>query len=91
MDGGAPLKLFDTPQTFRANTVWSPDGRALYSLDNRSGVANVWAQPLDGSPPHAVTDFRTEGVIAYDFARDGRLACARGIETTGVVLIKDFR
>ena len=91
LDGGPPLKLFDTPQTFRANTVWSPDGRALYFLDSRNGVANVWAQPVDGGPPRAVTDFKTEGVIAYDFARDGRLACARGVETSGVVLVKDFR
>jgi Tol biopolymer transport system component/DNA-binding winged helix-turn-helix (wHTH) protein len=91
MDGGAPLKQFDLPQTFRANTVWSPDGRALDYLTNDGGVANVWAQPLDGSAPHQVTDFKTESVIAYDWARDGRLACARGVETTGVVLIKDFQ
>jgi Tol biopolymer transport system component len=91
MDGGAPLKLFDLPQTFRANTVWSPDGRALDYLTNDGGVGNIWAQPLDGGAPRQVTDFKTESIIAYDWARDGRLACARGVETTGVVLIKDFQ
>ncbi|PYS92416.1 MAG: hypothetical protein DMF64_09025 [Acidobacteria bacterium] len=91
IDGGAPLKLFDVPQTFRANTVWSPDGRAIHFLDNRAGPANIWAQPLDGGAPRQVTDFKTDGVLAYDWSRDGTLACARGIETTGVVIIKDFR
>ena len=85
------MKLFDVPQTFRANTVWSPDGRAIHFLDNRAGPANIWAQPLDGGAPRQVTDFKTDGVLAYDWSRDGTLACARGIETTGVVLIKDFR
>jgi hypothetical protein len=28
--------------------------------------------------------------VGIRLARDGRLACARGVETTGVVLIKDF-
>ena len=91
LDGGAPQKLFDVPPTFRANTVWSPDGRAINFLDNRTGIGNIWAQPLDGGPPRQVTDFKTDGVLAYDWSRDGTLACARGIETTGVVLIKDFR
>jgi Tol biopolymer transport system component/DNA-binding winged helix-turn-helix (wHTH) protein len=91
IDGGQPVKTFDLPTTFRANIVWSADGRAIHYLDARAGVTNIWAQPLDGSAPRPVTDFKTEGVIAYDWARDGRLACARGIENTGVVLIRDFR
>ena len=89
--GGAPLKLFDLPPSFRANTVFAPDGRAIYFLDNRGGISNIWAQPLDGSAPRPVTNFKTEGVLAYDWSRAGMLACARGVETTGVVLIRDFR
>jgi Tol biopolymer transport system component/DNA-binding winged helix-turn-helix (wHTH) protein len=91
IDGGPPQKLFDLSQTFRANTVWSPDGRAIYFLDNRTGSGNIWAQPLDGSAPRQVTDFKTDGVVAYDWSREGTLACARGNETTGVVIIKDFK
>ncbi|HEX8071284.1 MAG TPA: winged helix-turn-helix domain-containing protein [Pyrinomonadaceae bacterium] len=91
MDGGRPVKTFDLPETFRANVVWSADGRAIHYLDGRGSVPNIWAQPLDGGAPRPVTDFKTEGVIAYDWARDGRLACARGVETVGVVLIRDFR
>jgi eukaryotic-like serine/threonine-protein kinase len=91
INGGAPLKLFALPPTFRANTVFAPDGRAVYFLDARSGVSNIWAQPLDGSAPRAVTSFKTEGILAYDWSRAGTLACARGIETTGVVLIRDFK
>jgi Tol biopolymer transport system component/DNA-binding winged helix-turn-helix (wHTH) protein len=89
--GGAPLKLFALPPTFRANTVFAPDGRAIYFLDGRAGNSNIWAQPLDGSAPRAVTSFKSEGILAYDWSRAGMLACARGVETTGVVLIRAFK
>ncbi|MGH9900472.1 MAG: winged helix-turn-helix domain-containing protein [Pyrinomonadaceae bacterium] len=92
IEGGAPVKLFDLPSNFRANTVFMPDGRGVSYIANRDGVNNLWMQPLDGGPPKQLTDFKTEGVIAYDWSRDGRrLACSRGVETTSVVMIKDFR
>jgi Tol biopolymer transport system component len=92
IEGGPPIKLFDFDQTFRANVVWMPDNRGLAYLDARSGTSNVWMQPLGGGKPVQLTDFKTDGVAAYDFSRDGKqLVAARSAETTGVVLIRDFR
>ena len=44
---------------------WSPDGRILYFVSNRTGVANVWGRRFDpstGTPigePFPVTSFRS--------------------------------
>src|SRR2546423_984759 len=86
------VKLTRLPVNGRAvAAIISPDGRAIYYLDGRAGISNIWAQPVDGSASRQVTNFKTGSVIAYDWSRTGTLACARGIETTGVVLIRDFK
>lgn len=91
VDGGEPTKLFDIPPSFRANTVWLPDNRGIAFLDSRDGTANVWMQPLAGGKHVKLTDFKTDGVAAYDWSRDNRLVATRSVETTSVVLIRDFR
>jgi Tol biopolymer transport system component/DNA-binding winged helix-turn-helix (wHTH) protein len=92
IEGGRPTKLFDIDApTFRANTVWLPDNRGIAFLDERTGVRNVWMQPLDGGKPVQLTDFKSDGVAGYDWSRDGRLAASRSVETTSVILIRDFR
>ncbi|HYH87342.1 MAG TPA: winged helix-turn-helix domain-containing protein, partial [Pyrinomonadaceae bacterium] len=91
IDGGEPTKLFDIQPSFRANTVWLPDNRGIAFLDSRDGTTNVWMQPLAGGKHVKLTDFQNDGVAAYDWSRDGRLAATRSVETTSVVLIRDFR
>ncbi|HEV3470182.1 MAG TPA: winged helix-turn-helix domain-containing protein [Pyrinomonadaceae bacterium] len=92
IDGGEPVKLFDTSPTFRMNTVWLPDNRGIAYLDARDGTSNIWMQPLAGGQPVRLTDFTSDGVTAYDFSRDGKqLVVTRTAETTGIVLIQDFK
>jgi Tol biopolymer transport system component/DNA-binding winged helix-turn-helix (wHTH) protein len=91
IEGGEPTRLFDIPSSFRANTVWLPDNRGIAFLDSRTGTTNVWMQPLSGGKPVQLTDFKTDNIAAFDWSRDNRLAATRSVETTGVVLIKDFR
>lgn len=89
--GGEPLKTFALSPNFRANTLWSADSRAVTYLDSAGGVTNIWAQPLDGSPPKQLTHFKADGVGAYGWSNDGKqLVASRASETTSVVLIKDF-
>jgi Tol biopolymer transport system component/DNA-binding winged helix-turn-helix (wHTH) protein len=91
IEGGEPVRLYDVPPSFQANTVWLPDNRGIAFLDSRTGTTNVWMQPLSGGKPVQLTDFKTDSVAAFDWSRDNRLAATRSVETTGVVLIKDFR
>jgi Tol biopolymer transport system component len=87
-DGGAPVKTlvytFDPMPWLR----WSPDGRSLiYNVTNK-GATNLWRLPIDGGAPQQITDFKSEQIWYFDFARDGKqLAVARGTLTTDVVLI----
>ena len=92
--GGEPVKLFE-PQAVDPTTYpvrWTHDGRALTYIVNRGGVSNIWIQPLDGSPPRQLTDFKSDRIFAFDWSRDGKwLALARGPEQRDVVLISNFK
>jgi Tol biopolymer transport system component/DNA-binding winged helix-turn-helix (wHTH) protein len=91
IEGGEPVKLYEIAPTFRFNTVWLPDNRGIAYLDARTGTTNVWMQPLAGGKPVQLTNFNTDHVAAFDWSRDNRLVATRSVETTSVVLIKDFR
>jgi TolB protein len=86
-DGGEPIKWLDVSSEFFR---WAPNGRAILYLDNRGGVANIWSQPLDGSKPKQVTDFKSDPVYNFDWSRDGKqLAVLRGIGTKDIVMISN--
>jgi Tol biopolymer transport system component/DNA-binding winged helix-turn-helix (wHTH) protein len=88
-EGGPRLKQFDFPPTLTWRFVrWSPDRQSIAYANNPGGLSDIWLQPLDGSPPKQLTDFKAEQIIAFDWSRDGRsLAFIRGVETSDVVLI----
>jgi TolB protein len=92
--GGEPVKLFE-PQAVDPTTYpvrWTHDGRALTYIVNRGGVSNIWIQPLDGSPPRQLTDFKSDRIFSFDWSRDGKwLALSRGPEQRDVVLMSDFK
>jgi serine/threonine protein kinase/Tol biopolymer transport system component len=93
--GGPPVKLIDAPSRrgFEGNEwMWAPDGRGIIYVATRSGVANLWRQPLDGSKPAQLTNFPAELIAGLSLATDGkRIALSRGHSTLDVVLIKDAR
>jgi Tol biopolymer transport system component len=94
IDGGAPIKLLSPPLPAgrETNLEWSADGRAvIYGVTN-DGVTNLWALPLDGGGPKQITNFTSERILWFDISPDGRkIALSRGMLTSDVVLIKDFR
>ena len=103
VEGGAPVKTFDLPvsslsiyesgfSSLYRGFHWSPDGRALVYINTLSGVSNLWRQPLDGGRPRQITDFESDLIYNFAYARDGRtLALARGSHTRDAVLISDVK
>ena len=89
-DGGPLLKRFTFAPTVGERVVrWVPGGWGLAYLDSPGGVSNIWVQPLDGSPPRQLSDFKAERIDSFDWSADGRwLAVVRGAETSDVVLIE---
>jgi Tol biopolymer transport system component len=91
-EGGEPVKTFDLPQTAGWIIRWATNGRALNYVDTRSGVSNIWSLPLDGGKPAQLTDFKADQIFFFDLSSDGKqLATSRGLVTTDVVLINDFK
>ena len=89
-EGGRRLKRFDLPPTVTSRLVRWPPGRQSIAYQNSpGGLSDIWLQPLDGSPPKQLTNFKAERILAFDWSPDGRtLAFVRGVETSDVVLIK---
>ena len=49
--GGAPRRLTPEDEFDHSRARWSPDGRRLAFLSDRSGYMNVWVMAMDGSAP----------------------------------------
>ncbi len=91
-EGGPPVKAFTFPTGGTTNLGWTVDGRALIYGVTQKGVTNLWAQPIDGSPPKQLTNFASERIFSFDLSRDGKqVALARGTQSSDVVLISNFR
>ncbi len=91
--GGEPVKTFDLPiDTNRYFIHWTPDGRALTYAAARSGVWNIWSQPLEGNSPKQLTNWQSEVIFAFAWSTDGKqLAVARGLQTNDVILISNSK
>lgn len=83
-----PEQGLSEPEAFIASTRWdlspsfSPDGRQIAFMSNRSGSYEIWVADADGSDPARLTDFGGPFVgnprwspdgrqIAFDARRDG--------------------
>ncbi|MGH9488144.1 MAG: protein kinase domain-containing protein [Terriglobales bacterium] len=65
---------------------WTLDGRAITYVPAQGSVDNIWALPLVGGKPYALTHFTDLNITSYAFSRDGKLAVSRGSANTDVVL-----
>jgi serine/threonine protein kinase len=71
---------------------FTPDGKAVALLLEEKGVDNIWIQPLNGSPGHTLTDFKSKFISDFRWSRDGkRLAVLRHSYAGDVVLLYDSR
>ncbi len=71
---------------------WTPDGRELAYLTG--GRKNIWATPIDGGAPHALTVFAQDAssIVRFAWSRDGRrLAFVRADVEEDIVLLTGLR
>jgi eukaryotic-like serine/threonine-protein kinase len=69
---------------------FSPDGKSLAYVIRDKGVDNIFAQPLDGSAGHQLTNFTSETIFQFQWSPDGKsLAVARSHSTSDVVLLRE--
>lgn len=89
VEGGQRLRRFDFPLTVTYRYVrWTRDGRSIAFINSPNGLSDIWIQPLDGSSPKPLTNFKSEQIIAFDWSPDGRgLAFVRNVSTSDVVFI----
>jgi eukaryotic-like serine/threonine-protein kinase len=90
-EGGAPVHTFDSLSRSMGRLRFTPDGQGVtYSISDEHGVDNLWVQPLNGSTPRKLTDFKNDKIFDFAWSRDGKqLAVSRGETTRDVVLITD--
>jgi serine/threonine protein kinase len=69
---------------------FAPGGESVIYSVREKGVGNLWMQPLDGSAPHQLTHFTSEGIDKFHFSKDGsRIAIERGHNESDAVLLRD--
>ena len=70
--------------------AFTPDGKAVAYNFVENGVGNVWAQPLDGSPGHRLTNFTSDQIRTFQFSPDGKsIAVVRQHIVSDAVLLRD--
>ena len=70
--------------------AFTPDGKAVAYNFVENGVGNVWAQPLDGSPGHRLTNFTSDQIRTFQFSPDGKsIGVIRQHIVSDAVLLRD--
>jgi tricorn protease len=52
--------------------MWSPDGKTLYFMSDKSGAQNIWSVALPGSEPKPITHFEYGRVLYPSIGYDGK-------------------
>jgi len=70
--------------------AWSPDGRELTIVTNRSGTQNLWRFPVDGGEPRPITEFKSGRILNFAWSRDGEsIFVARGTSRNELIILRD--
>ena len=86
----APGKYLDVRADTWRSIGFLPDGKALAYTVIENGVGNIWAQPLDGSKGHMLTNFTSDQINTFQISPDGKtLTVARRHVISDVVLLHE--
>jgi Tol biopolymer transport system component len=68
--GGGTSRTIATGGSINTEPNWSPDGKSVLFLSNRTGSADVWVVPAAGGQPRALSDFAA-GESSPQWSADG--------------------
>ena len=76
IEGGTATRIVGG-MSFESQPTWSPDGRTIAFLSDRTGVENLWVADADGANPRAVskdrrTDDRPQIMVSPAWTPDGQ-------------------
>ncbi|MGC1106163.1 MAG: protein kinase [Candidatus Acidiferrales bacterium] len=85
-----PLRTLTPDPRVSGPAEFTPDGKALAYPITENGVANLWLQPLDGSPGRQITQFKTGTFADFSWSPDGKtLAILRTQTQSDIVLLRE--
>jgi Tol biopolymer transport system component len=70
--GGGTAKAITSGLPFDSQPRFSPDGKHIVFISDRSGADNVWISKADGSDPKALTSEVSTMFVSPSWSRDGR-------------------
>ncbi|HVF47499.1 MAG TPA: amidohydrolase family protein [Pyrinomonadaceae bacterium] len=68
---GGEAKRIIGGMSFESQPVFSPDGKSIVFLSDRSGTENVWVAKADGSDPKAITKDKKTMYVSPSWTADG--------------------
>ena len=71
VSGGDPIRLTTNPAR-DSSPAWSPDGRKIAFISNRSGEAQIWLIDVDGGEARQLTHIKT-GASGPKWSPDGKM------------------
>ena len=87
-EDGAILQRLDVPATLKESVIrWSPDNQSLFYISTVGNIGNIWSLPLDGSEVQPLTNFKSHSIDNFAFSSNNRLAVARSLTVSDVVLV----
>jgi Tol biopolymer transport system component len=89
VDSGQLMKKIEFQRPRAGLVHFSRDGKSIIYPIRENNADNLWQQPLDGSPGHQLTSFKSEHIWDYHWSPDGsKLGIVRGHTDSDVVLIR---
>jgi len=80
----AAVKRFELPVATDPflSLRWTLQSDGLTYISNADGSSNLWLQPLNGSAPRRLTDFKDAEIQSFSWSADGKqIACVRRAKT----------
>jgi Tol biopolymer transport system component len=91
LGSSGPPRMLDTNH-YKLGVQFTLDGKSVAYAIRENGVDNIWVHPLDGSPGHLITDFKSEQIWSFSLSPDGKsLAVLRGHYDSDVVLLQEYK